>query len=72
MLYDSGVDNAFTMAKPDGKQFVFKEVGGALCVLNIAEHELIVINLVADNKVKYTTNDYSKALQVRKVQIKIG
>ena len=63
---------SFVVTKPDGTVFEFKSSPGGLYFLDTEQASTVLINTVAENKAKYTNEDYLKALTARRLQIKIG
>ena len=62
----------FVVTKPDGTVFEFKTLLGGLYFLDTECALTVLVNTVADNKAKYTNEDYLKALAARQLQIKIS
>ena len=63
---------SFVVTKPNSTMFEFKASPGGLYFLNTECASTVLINTVADNKAKYTNEDYLKALTARQLQIKIS
>ena len=62
----------FMVTKPDSTVFEFKASLGGLYFLDTKCTLTVLVNTVANNKAKYTNQDYLKALAARQLQIKIG
>ena len=69
---DPDGNGSFVVTKPDGTMFEFKASPGGLYFLDTETHSTVLVNTVAENKAKYTNEDYLKALAARQLQIKIG
>ena len=69
---DPDGNGAFVVTKPDGTVFEFKASPGGLYFLDTEMHSTVLVNTVADNKAKYTNEDYLKAVATRQLQIKIS
>ena len=69
---DPDGNGSFVVTKPDGTVFEFKASPGGLYFFNTETHLTALVNTVAENKAKYTNEDYLKALATRQLQIKIG
>ena len=84
VTFDSSDDNSFIVHKPDGEIRVFKESEKGLYYMDAAdkvesdenaqksENGNILINTVADNKSKYSHDDYLRAQLARSIQQTIG
>ena len=71
-LNDPDGGGLFVVTKPDGSIFEFKASLGGLYFLDTKCALTVLINTVANNKAKYTNEDYLKALAARQLQIKIS
>ena len=69
---DPDGNSLFVVTKPDGTVFEFKASPGGLYFLDTETHSTVLINTAAENKAKYTNEDYLKALAARQLQIKIS
>lgn len=72
VAYDSHDNGSFVVTKPDGTVFEFQASEGGLYYLDTENTATVLVNTVADNKAKYTNDDYLKAVAARELQIKIG
>ena len=76
MAYDSDVNSSFVVTKPDGTMFIFEESDDGLHYLDTSRGNsyegTTLVNTVAENKSKYTHDDYLQAVRARELQIKIG
>jgi hypothetical protein len=74
VTFDSALDNEFHVHKPD-KVLKFREATRRLYYFDTANrHEdcTVLVTTVEDNKKKFSAYDYSRALQARELQAKIG
>ena len=77
--YNSNEKEGFVVTKPNGEQFSFTESPSGLHYLDTSSqnpskgvHTTLVVNTVAENKKKYTSNDYSRAKRARELQMIVG
>lgn len=74
--YDSKTNGSFIVIKLDGTVFVFDKLDEGLHYLDttrgVVQEGAAMVNTVAENKSKYTSEDYLKAVRARELQIKIG
>ena len=77
--YNSNKKEGFVVTKPNGEQFNFTESPSGLHYLDMSNpnpsknvHTTLVVNTVAENKKKYTNNDYLHAMRARELQIIVG
>ena len=71
-LIDNDGGGSFVVTKPDRTVFEFKASSGGLYFLDTESTSTVLVNTVANNKAKYTNEDYLKAISARQLQIKIG
>ena len=82
ITYDSAYQQ-FVVTKPCGKEFVFKESEGGLHYLDTtcsgreedqdhSQEHVFMVNMVKDNRKKFTNNDYLQAIRSRELQVTIG
>jgi hypothetical protein len=65
----------FIVTKPEGKRFEFVESEEGLYFMDtllVGKQGAVFVNTVADNKSKYTNEDYLNAVKARELQIKLG
>jgi hypothetical protein len=72
VTFDSKSGGSFIVTKPDGRVFEFTQSPGGLYYLDTDKKGTVLVNTVAENKGKYTNDDYLKAVCARELQIKIG
>ena len=74
VTYDSNENNAFVIHKDDGTTRTFKQSRKGLYYLDAkgSETGAALVSTVADNKSKYTSYDYSRAVLAREIQKRIG
>jgi hypothetical protein len=72
ITYDSEKGNEFVLAKADGSKTDFKQSEQGLYYVDMADHGSVFINTVADNQIKYTSRDCSRADAARRLQQIIG
>ena len=80
VTFDSSEGNAFHLQKADGTNMrVFKQSPKGLYYIDTKEeridngqYDVNLVNTVADNSIKYSQRDYSRAQLLRKVQKIIG
>ena len=81
IIYNSTVNKGeFIIRKSDGHTKVFKQSTKGLFYHDTlerksdtdAEHELLFINTVDNNSLKYTNRDFNRAKLARQLQIRIG
>ena len=77
--YNSSEKEGFVVTKPNGEQFNFTESSSGLHYLDTSNrnpsrgaHTTLVVNTVAENKKKYTNNDYLCARRARELQMIVG
>ena len=77
--YNSSEKEGFVVTKPNGEQFNFTESSSGLHYLDTSKqnpsagaHTTLVVNTVAENKKKYTNNDYLRAMRARELQMIVG
>lgn len=82
--YDSDEGNRFIVTKPNGQTFTFTQSETGLYYLDASsdgdnalefnndDEDVLLVNTVADNTSSYTVNQYSRAVEARNLQIKIG
>ena len=77
--YNSSKKEGFVVTKPNGEQFNFTESSSGLHYLDTSKqnpsagaHTTLVVNTVAENKKKYTNNDYLRAMRARELQMIVG
>ena len=77
--YNSSEKEGFVVTKPNGEQFNFTESSSGLHYLDTSNrnpsrgaHTTLVVNTVAENKKKYTNNDYLRAMRARELQMIVG
>ena len=74
--YNSNKDEGFVVTKPTREKFKFIQSASGLHYLDTSSHDAdeigdttLVVNMVEENKMNYTNNDYLWALRVRELQI---
>ena len=74
VTFDSATGNEFKVHLADGRARIFKESSKGLYYSDMAETEssTVLVNTVAHNKSKYSSRDYSRAVNARKLQYIIG
>jgi hypothetical protein len=72
VAFDNENGSSFTVTKPDGTMFKFKQSPGGLYFLDTDKKGTVMVNTVAANKGNFTNEDYLKALRARQLQIMIG
>jgi hypothetical protein len=72
VTYNSQEGNAFVVHKNDGTKRTFQQSERGLFYMDTARTGTLLVNTVAQNKAKYTTRDYSRAVLAREIQKKIG
>lgn len=75
VLYDSDQENkGFTVIKPDGEEFQFKESSGGLHYLDTNEQPsgTALVTTVFSNQMRYTPQAIERAKKARDLQIKIA
>ena len=74
VTYDSSVDNLFHVHLSDTRKRSFKESSKGLYYSDMREHQqaTVLVNTIEYNKSKYSSSDYSRAVDARKVQNIIG
>ena len=77
--YNSNKDDGFVVTKPTGEKFKFIQSVSGLHYLDTSIHDTdkigdttLVVNMVKENKMNYTNNDYLHALRARELQITVG
>ena len=77
--YNSNKVDGFVVTKPTREKFKFIQSVSGLHYLDTSIHDTdkigdttLVVNMVKENKMKYTNNDYLCALRARELQIKVG
>jgi hypothetical protein len=66
--------NIFVVTKPDGTVFEFRQSDSGLYFYNLASNKrkgAVMIDTVASKKSRYTSEDYSRALLARQLQIRV-
>ena len=77
--YNSREMEGFVVTKPNGDQFNFIESSSGLHYLDTSNPNpsmnvdtTLVVNTVAENRKKYTNNDYLRAMRARELQMILG
>ena len=77
--YNSREMEGFVVTKPNGEQFNFIESSSELHYLDTSNPNpstnvdtTLVVKTVAENKKKYTNNDYLRAMRARELQMILG
>ena len=78
--YNSNGKEGFVVTKPNGEQFSFEESSSGLHYLDTSKQQnpgagvqtTLVVNTMAENKKKYTNNDYLRAMRARELQMIVG
>ena len=84
--YDSNIENAFIIERPNGDIRTFTQSDNGLFYMDVNKkagvtltnitketaNDVVLINTVAENKTKYTKRDYDNAMLARSIQKTIG
>lgn len=71
VTYDSGTENVFKVHKPN-EIICFKESSNGLFYHDTTNRDVILLNTVEENKLKYSDRQYRRALAAREAYTKIG
>jgi hypothetical protein len=71
VTYDSGTDNKFLVHKPD-EIVCFKESHNGLFYHDTTNRDVVLLNSVEENKLKYSDRQYKRAVAARELYAKIG
>jgi hypothetical protein len=72
VAFDSKRGSSFTVTKPDGKVFEFKQSVGGLYFHDTSKSSIVMVTTVSENKSRYTNEDYLNAVRARQIQVQIG
>ena len=67
VTFDSNKGNAFIVHKENGATRKFQQSKSGLYYSDMKKNEILLVNTVAENKSKYTNNDYLRAQLARKL-----